>query len=64
MSKSVHRQRRRSFHVEALETRAMLAPVADFQLPDVNANSASGGEMVSPRDYMEQVSGWYFAHST
>jgi hypothetical protein len=39
-------------------------PAPDFSLEDVNATSERFGEMVSPRDYLEQVSGWYFGHST
>lgn len=36
----------------------------DFSLLDVNPNSESHGQPVSPRDYLERVSGWYFAHAT
>ncbi len=36
----------------------------DFMLIDVNPNSASFEQAVSPRDYLEKVSGWYFAHAT
>lgn len=36
----------------------------DFSLPDVNPNSPSAGTSVSPRDYLQQVSGWYFGHAT
>ncbi len=36
----------------------------DFLLEDVNATSATSGEDVSPRDRLESVSGWYFAHAT
>ncbi len=36
----------------------------DFSLTDVNATSATSGESVSPRDYLQQVSGWYFGHAT
>ncbi len=39
-----------------------LAP--DFLLADVNSVSARYGELISPRDYLQQVSGWYFIHST
>ena len=39
-------------------------PAPDFQLEDVNASSATAGQQVSPRDYLEKVSGWYFGHST
>lgn len=38
--------------------------VADFDLPDQNPNSARSGQSVSPRDYLGDVSGWYFIHST
>jgi len=36
----------------------------DFSVTDVNVNSARSGEAVSPRDYVGQVSAWYFGHST
>ena len=39
-------------------------PKADFQLEDINPASARFGEMISPRDYLSQVSAWYFGHST
>ncbi len=35
-----------------------LAP--DFKLYDTNPNSARSGATVSPRDYLLQVSGYYF----
>jgi hypothetical protein len=38
--------------------------VADFHLLDVSPNSPTSGQLVSPRDYLEKVSGWYFGHST
>lgn len=38
--------------------------VADFNLPDQNPNSARVGQSISPRDYLGDVSGWYFIHST
>lgn len=38
--------------------------VADFALEDVNPESPRYGELVSPRDYIGQVSAWYFGHST
>lgn len=38
--------------------------VADFSLPDLNPTSSRYGELVSPRDYLEQASGWYFTHAT
>lgn len=34
--------------------------VPDFRLPDVNPRSPRYGAEVSPRDYMLQVSGYYF----
>ncbi len=37
---------------------------ADFELIDLNANSATYQEAVSPRDYLQQVSGWYFTYAT
>jgi len=36
----------------------------DFALEDVNPTSESFGSTVSPRDLLESVSGWYFAHAT
>lgn len=36
----------------------------DFSLTDVNANSPTSNQAVSPRDYLEQVSAWYFGHAT
>ncbi|MCC6526147.1 MAG: hypothetical protein IT373_26100 [Polyangiaceae bacterium] len=39
-----------------------LAP--DFILEDVNPNSATSGQPVSPRQFLMRVSGWYFGHST
>ena len=39
-------------------------PVPDFGLEDVNATSSRLGQVVSPRDYLQKVSGWYFGHAT
>ena len=36
----------------------------DFALLDVNPNSSRHAESVSPRDYLNQVSVWYFGHAT
>ena len=36
----------------------------DFLVVDVNAESARYQESVSPRDYLGQISAWYFGHST
>lgn len=38
--------------------------VPDFSLLDVNPASPTSGQAVSPRDYLEIVSGWYFGHAT
>ncbi len=54
--------------VETLEVRTVLAAVGvqmpDFQLPDENLNSDLFGDSISPREYLQQVSGWYFIHTT
>ena len=39
-------------------------PLADFSLPDLNQTSPRFGEPVSPRDYLQKVSGWYVTHAT
>ena len=39
-------------------------PVMDFSKVNVNPNSASFGISGSPRDYMQQISGWYFIKAT
>ncbi len=54
---------------ELLEERLMLSGVGanaqpDFHLTDVNTTSASFDTAVSPRDYLEEVSAWYFGHAT
>lgn len=38
--------------------------VPDFLLTDVNPASATYAEPVSPRDYLEVVSAWYFGSAT
>lgn len=38
--------------------------VPDFLLADLNPSSPRCGQMVSPRDYLEEVSGWYFIHAS
>lgn len=38
--------------------------VADFELVDVNPNSTTHNQPVSPRDFLGSVSAWYFGHST
>jgi hypothetical protein len=42
----------------------MAKMVPDFSLIDVNPNSMTSGQPVSPRDYLMRVSAWYFGHST
>jgi len=36
----------------------------DFSLQDVNPNSSTSGQMVSPRQHLDQISAWYFGHAT
>lgn len=36
----------------------------DFSVLDVNPNSATFDQPVSPKDYLMKVSGWYFGHAT
>ncbi len=36
----------------------------EFSLVDVNEDSARFGEAVSPRDYLGQISAWYFGRAT
>jgi hypothetical protein len=43
---------------------AFAQPVPDFQLRDVSAASTRHAAVVSPRDYIMQVSGYYFGSST
>jgi hypothetical protein len=38
-------------------------PVPDFQLLDINPNSVRHQSPVSPRDYLLQVSGFYFGQA-
>ena len=38
--------------------------VSDFELPDQNPHSPKYEDLISPRDYMGQVSGWYFIKAT
>jgi len=35
-----------------------------FSLQDVNPNSPTSGRQVSPSDYVQRVSAWYFGHAT
>lgn len=36
----------------------------EFTLQDVNPNSATTGQAVTPRGFLARVSAWYFGHST
>lgn len=36
----------------------------DFHLFDVNSTSSTFNQLVSPRDYLGQVSAYYFGHAT
>lgn len=38
--------------------------VPDFAVIDVNPASVTGAQVVSPRDYLQKVSAWYFGHAT
>ena len=38
--------------------------VADFSLIDVNPNSTTRDQNISPRDFQGQISAWYFGHAT
>ena len=38
--------------------------VPDFSLVDHNPNSSTHNQNVSPRDYLGQISAWYFGHAT
>jgi len=39
-------------------------PVAEFSLLDTNATSPTAGQMVSPRDYVGNISAWYHGAAT
>ena len=41
-----------------------LGAVPSFEITDVNPNSATWDQSVSPRDHLGRVSAWYFGHST
>ena len=36
----------------------------EFRLEDVNTSSERLGDSVSPRDYLQKVTGWYFGWAT
>ncbi len=55
-------QKKLSF--ESLELRTLLAALSYFSFLDVTPTSPTFNQNVSPRDYLGQVSAWYFGHST
>ena len=73
-------QTRRRLRFETLEARHLLhgaielppgiagegesSPMPDFAVTDVNPASPRKDQGVSPRDYLQQVSAWYFGHAT
>lgn len=54
----------RTLREAALDLQSAAPPQPDFSLPDVNANSATGGRRVSPRDYADVWSAYYFGRAT
>jgi hypothetical protein len=68
----------RTLRCERLESRVLLhggdlliaeaegsdGPVPDFELLDVNPDSDTFDQNVSPRDYLQQASGWYFGYAS
>jgi len=38
--------------------------MSDFSLVDVNPNSITSGQEVSPRQFLGKISAWYFGHAT
>jgi hypothetical protein len=54
--------------VDTADTGTSMEPglnaVPDFSLADINPNSITMGQDISPRDYLQQISGWYFIKST
>ena len=77
---TLRRQRRirGALRFESLETRRVMygadfldlgegesgSLVEDFSLIDVNPNSDTFNQSVSPRDSLQHASAWYFGHST
>jgi hypothetical protein len=43
---------------------ALVGALPAFCLYDLNPSSPTSGQAVSPRDYLEKVSGWYFSQAT
>ena len=48
----------------AIAPAALGEPVSDFSLQDTNPASGRFGSPVSPRDYVLQVTGFYFGTAT
>ena len=46
------------------DTSVQAVQMPDFSLPDVNPYSPSLGTIISVRDQMESISGWYFIKAT
>ena len=51
-------------HDQPLQPTPLSGQAPDFSLADVNPNSATSGQNVSPRQEMGKVSAWYFGHAT
>jgi len=51
-------------HEQPLQPLPLATQAPDFSLPDVNPNSASAGQQVTPRAQIGSVSAWYFGHAT
>ncbi len=51
-------------HTAADAADATATIVPDFALTDENPASSTYQDSVSPRDYLGQVSAWYFGHAT
>ncbi len=47
-----------------LTVRARAEMVPDFTLTDTNLTSSTHGQPVSPRNYLDKASAWYFGHAT
>lgn len=48
----------------AASTDAAQSQVPNFALIDQNPSSPRAQQVVTPRDYLMRVSGWYFTHAT
>lgn len=51
-------------HSQPLQPLPPLTLAPDFSLQDVNPNSATSAQLMSPRAQLGKVSAWYFGHST